>query len=123
MAFVGLVGLYACGVRRLENEKRNAAYFLGFIVFLGFIGLLRSCCCFARFLCVLRLCWLCGLCCWWFSFPSDDCDKKKGQAVCLSSLRGLWACYIALGITKLLQAVSILKELPTTQATEKKLQL
>ena len=28
-AFVGLVGLYACSVRRLEVRKRNAAHFLG----------------------------------------------------------------------------------------------
>ena len=28
MAFVGLVGLYACNVRRLRTEKRNAANFL-----------------------------------------------------------------------------------------------
>ena len=26
VAFVGLVGLYACSVRRLRTEKRNAAY-------------------------------------------------------------------------------------------------
>ena len=35
---MGLVGLYACIVRRLRTEKRNSAYFLGFI---GFLGLLR----------------------------------------------------------------------------------
>ena len=56
VAFVALVGLYACSVRRLESEKRHAAYFL------GFIGLLRSCGCFAWFvLLLLRSCCLCAL--------------------------------------------------------------
>ena len=35
---MGLVGLYACSVRRLEVRKRKPAHFLGF---LGFIGLLQ----------------------------------------------------------------------------------
>lgn len=49
--FVALVGLYACSVRRLGVRKRNAAHFL------GFIGLLRSCGCFAWFvLLLLRSC-------------------------------------------------------------------
>ena len=29
VAFVGLVGLYACNVRRIRIEKRNAAHFIG----------------------------------------------------------------------------------------------
>ena len=41
-AFVGLVGLYACRVKRLGSEKRNAAHFLGFIGSVGFIGLIAS---------------------------------------------------------------------------------
>ena len=60
VAFVALVGLYACSVRRLEVRKRKPCYFLGFIGFLGFlgfIGLLRSCGCFAWFvLLLLRSC-------------------------------------------------------------------
>ena len=60
MAFVGLVGLYACRVKRLRTEKRNAAYFLGF---LGFIGLLRYCCCFSWFVLCFVLCLLLGLLC------------------------------------------------------------
>ena len=61
-AFVGLVGLYACIVRRLRTEERNRRpfswlYWLGwlswvaslllllFVVCLGLLlGLLRSCC-------------------------------------------------------------------------------
>ena len=124
--FAWLVGLYACIVRRLEVRKRNAAYFLGFI---GFLGLLRSCCCLLWFvLCLsLGLLWLlCSCClCWlWLVllvgfFPFGRYDKKKGQAVALvlSSFVGCVLFYpIALGITKLLQAVSILKELPTIHA-------
>ena len=37
---MGLVGLYACRVKRLRNEERNAAHFLGFIGFLGLLQLL-----------------------------------------------------------------------------------
>ena len=80
VAFVGLVGLYACRVKRLKSEKRNAAN-----VFSSCSWLYR----FAPALCVLRLycfcCFapvVCGFllgCC--FFFPSDDCDKKKGQAL------------------------------------------
>ena len=58
VAFVGLVGLYACSVRRLEVRKRKTCKFIGFIGFigfLGFIGLLRSCGCFAWFV-LLLLC-------------------------------------------------------------------
>ena len=40
VAFVALVGLYACSVRRLEVKKRKPRYFLGFIGFIGFIGFL-----------------------------------------------------------------------------------
>ena len=60
VAFVGLVGLYACNVRRLGSEKRNAAYFL---------GLFRSCCCLLWFvLCLsLGLLWLLCSCCLWVS--------------------------------------------------------
>ena len=63
MAFVALVGLYACRVKRLEVRKRKTCKFIsfiGFIGFLGFIGLLRSCGCFAWFvlllLCSFSLC-------------------------------------------------------------------
>ena len=54
-AFVGLVGLYACNVRRLRTEKRNAAYFL---------GLLRSCCCLLWFVLCLLPGLLCSCCLW-----------------------------------------------------------
>ena len=52
-------------------------------------------------------------------FPFGRYDKKKGQAVALvlSLFVGCVLFYpIALGITKLLQAVSILRELPTIHA-------
>ena len=118
-AFVGLVGLYACAVRRLRTEKRNAAHFLGFI---GLIASLRSCCCFLCFVLLLL-----RSCCLWVSlglwvvllafFPFGRYDKKKGQAVACPLFVGCVLFYpIALGITKLLQAVSILRELPTIQA-------
>ena len=42
MAFVALVGLYACGVRRLRTEKRNAAYFLGLLAKIRFKGIFRG---------------------------------------------------------------------------------
>ena len=54
VAFVGLVGLYACTVRRLEVRKRKTCKFIGFI---GFIGSFCSCGCFAWFvLLLLRSC-------------------------------------------------------------------
>ena len=83
VAFVGLVGLYACSVRRLEVRKRKAAHFLGFIGSLRLFRLFGSCSLLASLslLCLSWLCWLCWLCCWRLFFPSDDCDKKKGQAV------------------------------------------
>ena len=65
-AFVGLVGLYACRVRRLRTEKRIAAHFLGFIGSVGFLG------CFALAVALLWLvlCLSLGLlcsCCLWVS--------------------------------------------------------
>ena len=60
VAFVGLVGLYACSVRRLRTEKRKAAHFLGFICSLR---LFCSCSLLASLslLCLSWLCWLCVL--------------------------------------------------------------
>ena len=95
--FARLVGLYACNVRRLRTEKRNAAHFL---------GLLRSCYCFSWFvlwllLCSCCLCWLCALLGLWVVlvavlFPFGRYDKKKGRTVLVRPLfvRGLWACYM-----------------------------
>ena len=48
MAFVGLVGLYACNVRRLKSEKRKTR---------KFIGLLRSCSCFVV-ACLVFVAWV-----------------------------------------------------------------
>ena len=80
------MGLYACSVRRLRNEKRNAAYFCGFIGFLGLLQLLRLLSWFVLWL-LLRsysLCWLCFLC-WGVLlvalFPFGRYDKKKGRTV------------------------------------------
>ena len=100
-----------------------------FLAFLDCFALAVACCglscgrCFAPVVCGFLL--GCGLCCWCFFFPLDDCDKKKGQAVGACPLFvGCGLGYpIALGITKLLQAVSILRAFPTIQATEKKLLL
>ena len=47
---------------------------------------------------------LCGflLCCWWFSFPSDDMTKRKGAPLLVLPLfvRGLWACYMLINSSK-----------------------
>ena len=73
VAFVGLVGLYACNVRRLRTEKRKTRKFIGFIGLLCSFSFLY-CYCFACLDCfALVVCWS------WVSFPSDDCDKKKGR--------------------------------------------
>ena len=104
MAFVGLVGLYACNVRRLRSEKRNAANFVGFapifvdcfalaVAFRGLSCVCRLGCCLGCFAPVV-----CGflLGCWLF-FPSDDITKERAHRVGASSLRGLWACYAKQG--------------------------
>ena len=120
VAFAWLVGLYACNVRRLRTERRNAAHFLGLLRF-------SSCGCLLWFvLLLLRSFSLCAslvLVVWVVLlvvfFPFGRYDKKKGQAVALvlSLFVGCVLFYpIALGITKLLQAVSILRELPTIHA-------
>ena len=85
MAFVGLVGLYACNVRRLEVRKRKTRKFIGFIGFLVFIGSLRSCGCFAWFVLLsLRSCSLLVVgVLLVVLFPFGRYDKKKGQAVAL----------------------------------------
>ena len=86
---MGLVGLYACNVRRLRDEKRKPANFLALAV--AYCGL--SCvCCFACLVCFAPV--VCGLCCWWLFFPSDDCDKKKGRKG--FSLRPLFVCCMLL---------------------------
>ena len=87
---MGLVGLYACIVRRLEVRKRKTCKFIGFIGSFCSCGCLCCVCCFACLVCFAPV--VCGLCCWWLFFPSDDCDKKKGRkGLCLaSSLVLLW---------------------------------
>ena len=95
---MGLAGLYACNVRRLRTEKRKPANFLALAA--AYCGLscvcrLVCCGCFAPVLCLSCLWWLC---CWWFFFPSDDCDKKKGQAV--------GACPIFVGVVSFLSELS-----------------
>ena len=75
---MGLVGLYACKVKRLRSEKRIAANFFSSCIWLY---------CFAPALCVLRLycfcCFapvVCGFllgCC--FFFPLDGMTKRKGK--------------------------------------------
>ena len=87
MAFVGLVGLYACNVRRLRTEKRIAAIFVGFApaMFVDCFALavaycVLSCCCFVPVVCGFLL--GCGL---WLSFPLVGMTKRKG-APCWCSL-------------------------------------
>ena len=63
-----------------------------------------------RLLLVLLLLYSC--CLWvslglWAFFPFGRYDKKKGQAVGLSSLRGLWACYIIVQLLKNSVAVAL----------------
>ena len=93
---MGLVGLYACSVRRLEVRKRNAAYFLGFIGFLGLLQLLQL---LSRFvlwllLCTCCLCWLCLVVCVLVVvlFPFGRYDKRKGAPLLVLPLlvRVLW---------------------------------
>ena len=92
VAFVALVGLYACNVRRLRTEKRKTCKFIGFIGFLGFIGLLRSCGCFVWFvLLLLRSCSLLGvvvLLAVLFPFGRYD-NKERAHRVGASSLCSL----------------------------------
>ena len=96
---MGLVGLYACNVRRLKVGKRNAAIFVGFAPMfsaLAFAYCGLSCCCFAPVVCWFRL--GCGLCWWWLSFPSDDMTKRRGAPLLVLPLfvRGLllFVCYM-----------------------------
>ena len=95
MAFVGLVGLYACSVRRLRTEKRIAAIFVGFApaMFVGCFALAvafrgLSCCCFAPVVCADCVFFV-GLCCWWFFFPSDGFRYEKGAHFLRPFLRWL----------------------------------
>ena len=95
VAFVGLVGLYACNVRRLGTEKRNAAHFLGFI---GFLGLLRSCCCFSWFvLLLLRSCclWV-SLGLWVVAFFPYRTKRKRSAFVLRSVFTRFWCLYFRL---------------------------
>ena len=90
VAFVGLVGLYACRVKRLRTEKRNAANFWGcfalavacialLLLSLGLLlVLLRSCCLWVS----LGL-WVVLLV---FLFPFGRYDKRKGGLFGSSSL-------------------------------------
>ena len=57
VAFVGLVGLYACNVRRLEIEKRNAAIFVGFApaMFVDCFALAVACVVFVASLALIAL--------------------------------------------------------------------
>ena len=94
---MGLVGLYACSVRRLRTEKRKPAHFISFIGFLGLLQLLRS---LSRFvLLLLCSCCLCAslvLVVWVVLlvvfFPFGRYDKKKGRTVLALPLfvRGLF---------------------------------
>ena len=102
MAFVGLVGLYACNVRRLRAEKRKPANFLDCFApmfsALAFASIVIACLvvlyCFAPVLCEFLL--GCGLCCWWFSFPFGYMTKRKGGLLGSSSLCGLWVIVMRL---------------------------
>ena len=82
MAFVGIVGLYACTVRRLKSEKRKPANFLDcFALASAYCGLfcvcrLGYCGCFVPVVCGFLL--GCG---WCFFFPSD---KTKTERVCFA---------------------------------------
>ena len=97
VAFVGLVGLYACSVRRLRTWKRKRPYFCGLLrplfLWASALCICLSCvCCFACLVYFAPV--VCGLCCWWFFFPLDDRDKKKGRKG--FSLRPLFVCCMLL---------------------------
>ena len=64
-------------------KSENASIFVGFApIFLDCFALVvalcgLSCCGFAPVVCGFLL--GCGLCCWWFFFPSDGMIKRKGK--------------------------------------------
>lgn len=123
VAFVGLVGLYACSVRRLKVRKRKPANFLA----LAF-SLVASLLLLLIVVCLVVIAWVASLllfvCFGWVvgrgSFSLRMIATKRKGAPCWRVLSLFVGCvlfyHIALGITKLLQAVSILKELPTIHA-------
>ena len=85
MAFVGLVGLYACIVRRLEVRKRKPANFLALVfACCGLSCVCRLGCCGC---CAPVLCLGCGLCCW-LSFPIGQ-NEKRAHLFCALSLLGI----------------------------------
>ena len=89
VAFVALVGLYACSVRRLKSEKRKPAHFFRFRSF-GFLYR----CCFACLVCFAPvLCWL-WLCCW-LSFPIGQ-NEKKSAFILRSVFTWYWCLYFKL---------------------------
>ena len=132
--FAWLVGLLcACGVRRFKGLRRislDLSLYLPFFLSLYLLFVLLSF--FALVVFLLSSCivfvalWVWLL----FPFPLRTIRKKKGRKFFASSLVLLCValsccCFVflfgysaALGITKLLQAVSILNELPEIQATE-----
>ena len=91
VALAWLVGLYACRVKRLRTEKRNAAYFL---------GLLRSCCCLLWFvLLLLRSCSLFASLGLWVVllvfFPYRT-KRKRSAFVLRSVFTRFWCLYFKL---------------------------
>ena len=83
MAFVGLVGLYACIVRRLRTEKRNPAHFIGFIGFLGLLQLLWLLCVVCLVVASLLLLW-CFACVGCVVGYLSLSDKMKEERICFA---------------------------------------
>ena len=98
---MGLVGLYACRVKRLRSEKRKRHYFCGLLrrYFCGLrsyvCGLLRSCSLLAS-LALFGLRWFVLVVLLLFLFSFGRYDKKKGQAV------GACPLFVGCGLVKFL---------------------
>ena len=100
---MGLVGLYACNVRRLEVRKRKPANFLGFApVFLWDAALAFACIVFVASL-LLFVCFACVACvgCGFLSLRMIA-TKRKGAPLLVLPLfvRGLWVCYMLINSSK-----------------------
>ena len=108
MAFVGLVWLYACRVKRLRTEKRKPIYFSALAALAAIsivvIALLLCFMCFAlvvfaSLLFFVGLSWVVGSFSLWMI-----ATKRKGKLLGLSSLRS-WFVVIRLLIVRGLPAI------------------
>ena len=104
VAFVGLVGLYACSVRRLRTEKRKPANLLNRFAPMFSALAVASCVVVALLLFFVCFDWVVG--CGSFSLRMIA-TKRKGAPLLVLPLfvRGLWACVMRLLIVRGLPAI------------------